>query len=78
MSAILNTDHESADYGWDWTGRGSSHVNSSKNGSLPPEQGAFLGHGVNRSVFETTCIGQSVTWKKDFAGLESPHATKRK
>jgi serine/threonine protein kinase len=55
-----------ANSGWDWASRGSSHVDFRRNEVVPLAQGAFLGHGVNGPVYETSCNGQTVALKKVF------------
>ncbi|KAJ9661125.1 hypothetical protein H2201_006676 [Coniosporium apollinis] len=49
----------------DWTGRG-SHVDFGINEIVPLQQGRFLGHGVNGGVYETTCRGVALAWKRRY------------
>jgi len=48
----------------DWSGRGTSHVDYDKSDVLPLTQGDFLGHGMNGGVYETTCRGIRLAWKR--------------
>ncbi|KAF2496934.1 kinase-like protein [Lophium mytilinum] len=50
--------------GMDWAGRGTSHVDFSRDETIPLETGRFLGHGVNGPVHETVCNGVKLAWKK--------------
>ncbi|KAF2801725.1 kinase-like protein [Mytilinidion resinicola] len=52
------------DRGWDWANRGTSHVDFSRDETIPLETGRFLGHGVNGLVHETDCDGTKLAWKK--------------
>jgi len=70
-SGISNTpDQPSCDYidgvPLDWSGRGTSHVDYDKSEVLPLTQGGFLGHGINGGVYETTCNGIRLAWKRRF------------
>jgi serine/threonine protein kinase len=51
---------------WDWSGRGTSHVDFKKDETLPLLQGRFLGYGVHGGVYETTCNGVALAWKRKF------------
>lgn len=63
-----STSHDPPDSesGWDWCGRGSSHVDFQKNESLPLLQGRFLGYGVHGGVYETQVNGKAVAWKRKY------------
>ncbi|KAF2452341.1 kinase-like domain-containing protein [Lineolata rhizophorae] len=50
----------------DWAGRGTSHVDFARDEKPPLEEGRFLGHGVNGGVYETTCQGTVLAWKRRF------------
>ena len=50
----------------DWSGRGTSHVDYHKSEVLPLTEGAFLGHGMNGGVYETTCNGIRLAWKRKY------------
>ena len=50
----------------DWSGRGTSHVYYDKSEVLPLTQGEFLGYGMNGGVYETTCNGIRLAWKRRF------------
>ena len=50
----------------DWSGRGSSHVDYDRSDVLPLTQGRFLGHGMHGGVYETTCNGHPLAWKRKF------------
>lgn len=50
----------------DWSGRGTSHVDYDKSEILPLQQGRFLGYGMHGGVYETTCNGQALAWKRKF------------
>lgn len=54
----------SADF--DWAGRGTSHVDFKEDEALPLSQGRFLGHGMNGGVYETTCRGLTLAWKRRY------------
>ncbi len=51
----------------DWSGRGTSHVDYSKNDVIPLTRGRYLGHGVNGPVYETTYNGIRLAWKQKFS-----------
>ncbi|KAJ9641478.1 hypothetical protein H2199_005448 [Coniosporium tulheliwenetii] len=46
----------------DWSGRG-SHVEFSKDDTIPLSRGRWLGRGLNGDVYETSCKGIAVAWK---------------
>jgi len=50
----------------DWSGRGTSHVDYHKSEVLPLTEGEFLGHGMNGGVYETTCNGIRLAWKRKY------------
>ncbi|KAF2189364.1 kinase-like protein [Zopfia rhizophila CBS 207.26] len=50
----------------DWSGRLSSHVDFHKDEILPLLQGRFLGYGIHGGVYETTCNGVQLAWKRKF------------
>lgn len=50
----------------DWSGRHSSHVDFQKDETLPLLQGRFLGYGIHGGVYETTCNGVQLAWKRKF------------
>ncbi|KAF2818541.1 kinase-like protein [Ophiobolus disseminans] len=50
----------------DWSGRGTSHVDYIKSDTLPLIQGQFLGHGMHGGVYETTCNGIALAWKRKY------------
>jgi len=50
----------------DWSGRGTSHVDYHKSEALPLTEGEFLGHGMNGGVYETTCNGIRLAWKRKY------------
>ncbi|KAF9893341.1 hypothetical protein FE257_011773 [Aspergillus nanangensis] len=50
----------------DWAHRGTSHVQFQAEEAVPLEQGRFLGHGMNGGVYETTCLGMAVAWKRRY------------
>jgi serine/threonine protein kinase len=55
------------DGGWDWCGRGVSHIDFDEKEDLPLIQGAFLGHGRHGPVHSTKIRdGQLVAWKRKF------------
>ncbi|EON64865.1 serine/threonine protein kinase [Coniosporium apollinis CBS 100218] len=49
----------------DWCGRG-SHVDFQTDDTVPLSQGKFLGHGVNGGVYQTTCRGVALAWKRRY------------
>ncbi|EON62509.1 serine/threonine protein kinase [Coniosporium apollinis CBS 100218] len=60
----------------DWSGRG-SHVDFETDETVPLQQGRFLGHGVNGGVYETTCKGVALAWKRSYCrGLIGPEERK--
>ena len=50
----------------DWSGRGTSHVDYDKSDILPLTQGEFLGHGMHGGVYETSCNGIKLAWKRKY------------
>ncbi|OCL11838.1 kinase-like protein [Glonium stellatum] len=48
----------------DWCDRGKSHVDFKDDETVPLLQGRFLGHGSQGGVYETTCKGITLAWKK--------------
>ncbi|KAH0537752.1 hypothetical protein FGG08_005500 [Glutinoglossum americanum] len=44
---------------WDWSGRGTSHVDFGKDEALPL-QGEFLGYGIHGGVYGTICSGKAL------------------
>jgi serine/threonine protein kinase len=50
----------------DWSGRGTSHVEYTKSETLPLTQGRFLGRGMHGGVYETSCNGIPLAWKRKF------------
>jgi len=50
----------------DWSGHGTSHVDYDKSEVLPLTEGEFLGHGMNGGVYETTCNGIKIAWKRKY------------
>ncbi|KAH6868138.1 kinase-like domain-containing protein [Alternaria rosae] len=50
----------------DWSGRGTSHVDFDKSEVLPLTQGEFLGHGMHGGVYETSCNGVKLAWKRKY------------
>jgi len=50
----------------DWSGRGTSHVDYDKSDVLPLTQGEFLGHGMHGGVYETSCNGVKLAWKRKY------------
>jgi len=51
---------------FDWSGRGTSHVDYDKAEVLPLTQGRFLGHGMHGGVYETNCHGVRLAWKRKY------------
>ena len=50
----------------DWSGHGTSHVDYNKSDVLPLTQGRFLGHGMHGGVYETSCNGVKLAWKRKY------------
>ncbi|CAN9352420.1 unnamed protein product [Alternaria alternata] len=50
----------------DWSGHGTSHVDYNKSDVLPLTQGKFLGHGMHGGVYETSCNGVKLAWKRKY------------
>jgi serine/threonine protein kinase len=50
----------------DWSGRGTSHVDYNKSDVLPLTQGKFLGYGIHGGVYETSCNGVKLAWKRKY------------
>lgn len=50
----------------DWSGHGTSHVDYNKSDVLPLTQGEFLGHGMHGGVYETSCNGVKLAWKRKY------------
>lgn len=50
----------------DWSDRGTSHVDYGRSEGLPLLQGRFLGYGIHGGVYETTCKGIALAWKRKF------------
>ncbi|KAH7089448.1 kinase-like domain-containing protein [Paraphoma chrysanthemicola] len=61
----------------DWSGRGSSHVDYSKQEALPLTQGRFLGYGMHGGVYETTCNGVALAWKRKYCSRRVGHRERR-
>jgi serine/threonine protein kinase len=61
----------------DWSGRGSSHVEYSKTEALPLTQGRFLGYGMHGGVYETTCNGVALAWKRKYCSRRVGHRERR-
>lgn len=50
----------------DWSGHGTSHVDYNKSDVLPFTQGKFLGHGMYGGMYETSCNGVKLAWKRKY------------
>jgi serine/threonine protein kinase len=50
----------------DWSGRGTSHIDYHKHEEPSLVQGRFLGHGMHGGVWETSCNGVRLAWKRKF------------
>jgi serine/threonine protein kinase len=61
----------------DWSGRGTSHVEYSKSDTLPLIQGRFLGYGMHGGVYETTCNGIALAWKRKYCAKRMGHRERR-
>lgn len=61
----------------DWSGRGTSHVEYSKRETLPLVQGRFLGYGMHGGVYETTCNGVALAWKRKYCSRRVGHRERR-
>lgn len=61
----------------DWSGRGTSHVEYSKSESLPLTQGRFLGYGMHGGVYETTCNGIALAWKRKYCSRRMGHRERK-
>jgi serine/threonine protein kinase len=61
----------------DWSGRGTSHVDYSKSEALPLTQGRFLGYGMHGGVYETSCNGIAVAWKRKYCSRRVGHRERR-
>lgn len=61
----------------DWSGRGTSHVEYSKSEPLPLVQGRFLGYGMHGGVYETTCNGVALAWKRKYCTRRVGHRERR-
>jgi serine/threonine protein kinase len=57
-------------FSWDWSGRGTTHVDFGRDETLPLQQGKFLGYGIQGGVYETICNGVALAWKKKFCRAE--------
>jgi hypothetical protein len=57
---------ESVPIGFDWAGRGTSHIDFNQDDVLPLVQGRFLGNGMYGGVYETVCRGMSFAWKRRY------------
>ncbi|KAH7411837.1 kinase-like domain-containing protein [Phaeosphaeria sp. MPI-PUGE-AT-0046c] len=61
----------------DWSGRGTSHVDYSRSDALPLAQGRFLGYGMHGGVYETTCNGVALAWKRKYCSRRVGHRERR-
>jgi hypothetical protein len=61
----------------DWSGRGTSHVDYSKSEALPLIQGRFLGYGMHGGVYETSCNGIALAWKRKYCTRRVGHRERR-
>jgi serine/threonine protein kinase len=61
----------------DWSGRGTSHVDYRKSEALPLTQGRFLGYGMHGGVYETSCNGIALAWKRKYCSRRVGHRERR-
>ncbi|KAF2022661.1 kinase-like protein [Setomelanomma holmii] len=61
----------------DWSGRGTSHVDYGKKEALPLMQGRFLGYGMHGGVYESTCNGIALAWKRKYCSRRVGHRERR-
>jgi hypothetical protein len=61
----------------DWSGLGSSHVDFARDEIVPLQEGRFLGYGTNGGVYETTCMGERLAWKRKYCRRKVGHVERK-